>query len=100
MGPPLLSDLGDATGGVVGLADWTITGAYDLTAKGKANLSATLQEIYDQMKNFYELEIELPAAVDKPRRWKLDVVDDKGRKRKDVTVIYPQELVPCTLPRQ
>jgi hypothetical protein len=47
------------------------------------------------MKNFYELEIELPV-MDKPGRWKLDVVDEHGHKLNDVSVIYPHELALCT----
>lgn len=42
----------------------------------------------------YRLEVALPQEIDKPREWKLEVVDAGGRKRKDVRVAYPRLLVP------
>jgi len=49
-----------------------------------------------QMGEYYRMEIRLPLVVDKPRNWKLDVVDTSGRVRRDVEVLYPRRLMPCS----
>lgn len=46
------------------------------------------------MKNVYQVVVELPREVDKPRKWKLEVVDEHGKKMKGVKVFYPRLLVP------
>ena len=58
-------------------------------------LGAVTRRVYEQMAEFYRVEMELPVAVDKARDWKLEVVDAKGKRRKDVEVVYPRKLVPC-----
>ena len=46
------------------------------------------------VKNVYQVVVELPREVDKPRKWKLEVVDKRGKKMKGVTVFYPRLLLP------
>ena len=58
-------------------------------------LGAVTRRVYEQMAEFYRFEVELPVGVDKARGWKLEVVDAKGKRRKDVEVVYPRKLAPC-----
>lgn len=68
---------------------------YDLSPKGRVQLSGQLAYIYDLMAHFYQLDVTLPAIADRRRRWEWDVVDEHGHTRKDLTLMYPVELVPC-----
>jgi len=56
---------------------------------------AAAKRLYQQMGVFYRLELELPQLVDKPRRWKLEVVNEKGKRRHEVAVLYSRHLLPC-----
>jgi hypothetical protein len=96
LGPQVLQDLAQTTGGTITAAERPFGVSYDLTSKWGPVLAAALNEVYDEMRNFYQLEIELPAEVDKPRKWKLEVVKEQGGLRKNATIIYPHELVPCS----
>ncbi len=49
------------------------------------------------MENVYRLEVDIPSAIDKSRNWKLEVVDERGKKMKGVTVHYPRYLVPLEI---
>ncbi len=55
------------------------------------------QRLYQQMGEFYRLEVRLPEKVDKPAKWKLEVIDANGKPMKGVEVHYPQELMPCVV---
>lgn len=95
-GPPLLHALADDSGGaVLDIPDTSGSILYDLSPKGRAQLSSQLAYIYDLMEHFYQLDVTLPAVVDKRRRWEWDVVDERGHTRKDLDLMYPVELVPC-----
>lgn len=59
-------------------------------------LGVATRQLYEQMGDFYRLEVELPQGSDKPRDWKLEVVDSRGKRRKDLEVVYPRKLAPCT----
>ena len=54
------------------------------------------RQLSQQMSEYYRLEIRLPLVVDKPRDWKLEVVDASGKVRRDVEVLYPRRLMPCS----
>lgn len=48
-----------------------------------------------EINSFYRLEIELPAPIDKPRGWKLEVIDPAtGRGDHHLLVDYPLRLYP------
>ena len=87
--PSLLSELAQVTGGMV--VDEDSAAALDARPK----LSAILQRGYVQMAHFYDLELSLPKRWVKKQRLRLDIVDQDGKKRKDVNVSYPQYLLPC-----
>ena len=50
------------------------------------------------MENLYTIELELPFVVERSGKWKLEVVDERGKKMKGVKVIYPRLLVPLQRP--
>ena len=68
---------------------------YELDEDARAAVRTLTQGLYQQMGEFYSVEFELPVGVDKARGWKLEVVDAKGKRRKDVEVVYPRKLAPC-----
>ena len=76
---------------VIGTAQW------HLQPRTRAAISLGAEVLYRQMENTYRLELELPSVLNKAQKWKLDVVDTQGSKHKDIDVIYPHELFPCTV---
>ena len=44
------------------------------------------------------VEVDFGSSIDKPREWKLKVVDKTGAERKELRVAYPAELLPCAAP--
>ncbi len=88
---PILKELTIATGGtIVDFDDGS-------SARDRDRLRAVLDCAYDEMAHFYEVEVELPSSLKKERRWVLEIVDEHGKKRKDLQVSYPQELFPCSI---
>jgi len=88
--PSLLGELAQVTGGAV--VDEDSEAALDARPK----LSAILQRGYGQMAHFYDLQLSIPNRGAKKERLRLEIVDQDGRKRKDVSVSYPPYLLPCT----
>lgn len=98
LGPRVLHSLAALTGGaVLDIPNSSLSPLYDLSPKGRERMAAQLRYLYDLMVSFYQLEIELPAPVDKQRHWDLEVVDKHGKTRKGVSLFYPQELMPCRI---
>ena len=62
----------------------------DLVAarKGLARFNQGLTESY-------RVDLDFGTPIDKPREWKLRVVDKTGAERKELRVAYPSELMPC-----
>jgi len=58
-------------------------------------ISLALQRLSEQMGEFYRLELRLPETVDKPTKWKLEVVEANGRPGGKVEIHYPKEIMPC-----
>jgi hypothetical protein len=48
-----------------------------------------------QMLNFYRIDIDLPAIVDKPQELKLELVGFGKSQRDALVVSYPHILLPC-----
>ena len=57
-------------------------------------LSDKLLVFNEYISEVYRLEVEFAGATDRPREWKLEVVDSNGRRVKEVEVVYPRLLVP------
>jgi hypothetical protein len=86
-----LLHLAEATGGSAVQAD------YDPSAKGLDRLKSSLQLAYEAMRNFYELDIELPGNFEERQHLELRIVDEHGNKRGDVKVTCARQLVTCTV---
>jgi hypothetical protein len=69
---------------------------YDLSPRGKKQISEAAGALYKQMQEFYFVEISLMKVVDKPRSWKLKLVPNGGRQIKGLSLHYPQRLFPCS----
>ena len=80
----------ESTGGTVDADE------YRYGAEESAAVAARASRLYEQMLESYRAGVGLPQAADKARGWKLEVVDSRGKRRKDVEVTYPRKLVPCT----
>ena len=65
------------------------------TSEERDSILRRAEHIYQQMGHYYRIEVKLPSAVDQPRGWKLEVVDERGKKRKGVELAYPRKLLPC-----
>ncbi len=73
---------------------WSID-PYIAAETNEGSLNLALLRLYEQMGKFYRLDVRLPQTVDKPTKWKLEVVDADGKPMRGVEVHYPQELMPC-----
>jgi hypothetical protein len=89
-GPSLLSELAQATGGTV--VDEDSAASLD----NPQQLSAIIHRGYDEMAHFYDLQLSIPDRWAKKQRLRVEIVDQDGKKRKDLSVSYPQYLLPCT----
>ena len=68
---------------------------YPAKEKDRLALKAATEGLYLQMAQFYRLEVDLPEPVTKPRRWKLEMVNERGAKMKEWQVAYQTTLLPC-----
>ena len=69
-------------------------GGYGLGDHTIASIRTSTRMLQAQMASFYVLGIQPPDNISKADHWKVDVVDIRGRSRKDITVAYPQTLAP------
>ncbi len=65
---------------------------------GKDDWKEASKQMFDQMAHFYSVELNLPASLDKERKLDLEVVDDKGKRLKDLQLSFPRKLAPCPPP--
>lgn len=88
----------EATGGNALTLPYAATSQpyYDIKAKTRADaLDLAFHRLYKQMGEFYRLDLSFPETVEKPTKWKLEVIDANGRPFRGVEVHYPQQLMPC-----
>ncbi len=57
----------------------------------------SLERLWRQAVTFYRVELELPARIPKPKKWRLDVVEASGKTKKDVLAHFPKQLAACAL---
>jgi Mg-chelatase subunit ChlD len=86
----LLEELTQVSGGAA--VDEDSTESFD----ARQRLSVALQHGYDRIAHFYDLQLSIPERLAKKERLRLEIVDQDGKKRKDLSVSYPQYLLPCT----
>jgi len=65
------------------------------TGKPRSVLLAASRELYQQMSVYFDAGIRLRIALKKRTEWDLVIADDRGRKRKDIELLYPHRLPPC-----
>jgi hypothetical protein len=95
-----LRSMVEATGGNVLTVPYGATSGPVPLAHIKAKtigdrINLALHRLYEQMGEFYRLELRLPVTPDKPANWKLEVIDGNGKPNHQVEVHYPQQLMPC-----
>ncbi len=109
-GPQILIELGHETGGGLIVFDGDAFDALsrfygskhqELAEKELALLLAPAGLVARLINGFYRLEIRLPVPVDKPRGWKLWLVDPKtGKSDHLLEIRYPNRLFPVGSPSQ
>jgi hypothetical protein len=99
--PPLLTEmerqhgyfnlkrLVDVTGGLL------VNEEYNPYENERKELEASLRRAYDKMKVFCKLEVELPVKLTKEHRWELQILDERGKRRKDIKTTYARDLAAC-----
>ena len=88
-----LKRLTDATGGAILL---TTDPPKHTELKPAKDFAAEIQE---HLRAHYVLDVNTLEPIDKRRKWKLEVVDENGKKMKGVKVHYPRYLVPLEGPQ-
>lgn len=78
--------LADNTGGLI----------LEVNTDKPKEIQSHLSLLYAAITNVYVLEVEIPVLVDRPRDWKLEVVDANGQELKGATVAYPKLLIPVS----
>ncbi len=63
-------------------------------AEGRQRLGSLLERMYYDFRNYYQLIVEFPLGADKPRDWKLEVLDERRMKMGRLNLFYPQ-VTPC-----
>ncbi len=71
--------------------------SYTASKKYLAKAALAARKHFSQIAGFYRLEVELPQQEDKWRGWKLEVMDEQGKKKKMLKVNYPRRLMPCPI---
>jgi hypothetical protein len=60
------------------------------------NIHDIVAELIREMAGGYELEITLPAAIAKPAKWNLEIIDAEAKAARKITPFYPEALYPCS----
>lgn len=103
-GPSEMDGLADATGGAsVVFAPKQIRNhtrpagePIPILSSDREYLLNAAQAFYVQISSSIKLDLRLPRPLLKASKLKLEVVDASGRRNKDLLVIYPHRLAPCT----
>jgi len=95
-GPSAMLDLAQVTGGNVFSHTSPTTWFIPSEKERRQQMRFALGRLYNQMGRQDRLEIRLAAPVDKPRGWKLEIVDENGKPNRELEVLYPRKLMPCS----
>ena len=85
----LLPEVTSMTGGGI------IDAAPAVSLTEGSGLRPALSRLYDRIARFYQLQLTVPQRWAKKKRLRLEVVDESGRNRKDLSLSYPEYLLPC-----
>ena len=58
-------------------------------------LSQAMNRFFRAMAQNYRVEVELPAALEKPTSWELKLSEEGSVRWKNSRLNYPTELTPC-----
>jgi hypothetical protein len=91
-GPFDINELARKTGGLV-----NVPFGQGLPTKPEQaeRLSQGMHRFYQTMAQNYRLELELPAELEKPTAWKLNLSDQGAARWRNATLTYPAQLAPC-----
>ncbi len=94
-----LQRLAEATGGLTVFpggsdSDWRGHPA-KWSEKQRKALASLMKEMADTIDHAYVISIPLPGASRERRRLRVELVDARGKRRKDVYVLHPRWLPPC-----
>lgn len=56
----------------------------------------SLERLGQEIASFYQLELELPSALAKPAKLRIEVAEVPGKKKKDLFVHFPKQLAACS----
>jgi hypothetical protein len=68
---------------------------FDLSPTDPALLQQILRQISDEVAHFYVLKLSESAGTRNPERWHLEIVGENNKRRKGLTLTYPQRILPC-----
>jgi hypothetical protein len=97
-GPDRLLSVVEATGGNVLILPYGAASHGNRYIRAKTTRDAidlALHRLYEQMGEFYRLDLRLPETVDKPTKWKLEVIHENGKPNPQLEVHYSRQLTPC-----
>jgi len=102
-GPQDLSSLAGATGGSVVFLEPDAGDFNRLLRADFRNVNAeTLSKfklgsegLLSYINGFYRVDVRLPESLDKPTTWKIEVLDQSGRRDKHLQAIYPRQFLRC-----
>jgi hypothetical protein len=70
------------------------TGGSLIRLERSHGIAEALPQLLSSIQDVYRLEVAFPRAVDKLRRWKLEVTEPDGLRRRDVRLLYPRSVAP------
>lgn len=94
-GPGVMSELCRHTGGVLASFASSRSTPHSLSERDLARIIVSARTLYPIMRRSYDVKIKMPAGIDKPRDWDLEV--EEGGKKVRYNLIYPR-LSPCVAP--
>jgi hypothetical protein len=94
LGPELIQNLVRVKGGNL-VSYVSATQYFEPSAEARMQIRTAVSPLYEQMGQYDRLEIRLPAPLEKPRSWKLEVVDENGKPNRNLRALYPKQLMPC-----
>lgn len=96
-GPQNMISLARATGGSSYSSISSSAGPWSSTvyAQYGEQINRALAAFAQQIGRYDRVEARLAEPVDKPRDWKLEVLGENGKPKRDLAILYPHKLVPC-----
>jgi hypothetical protein len=93
---PTIIELAHETGGAVGIIDISDM-SWASKKEGSSNREALRRFWTQQILNGYLMQVQTPATLVKPRKWKLTIGAKNNAELKHVTIQYPAKLAPCAV---